>query len=198
MKYIISLLLVLVCLASAKAQSITETKDWADMITSLQNENWQNANKLSIVCLKMVPKSAEEDFEASLLRYIFIYSEAGLMNLNKVSQAQALKAVKDFAGHQIVLPAHPVTLKNAFNSIAMKNDSTTDTLSICATNSAATDIFSFEYITMKEKWPIEDFKNAVGKNYRLSGLLKSISVEGHMFPRFRIIIDDGEYKSFDE
>jgi hypothetical protein len=198
MKYIISILLLLVCLASAKAQSITETKDWADMITSLQNENWQNANKLSIVCLKMVRKGAEEDFEASLLRYIFIYSEAGLMNLNKVSQAEALKAVKDFAGHQIVLPAHPVTLKNAFNSIEMKNDSTTDTLSICATNSAATDIFSFEYITMKEKWPIQDFKNAAGKNYRLSGLLKLISVEGHMFPRFRIIIDDGEYKSFDQ
>jgi hypothetical protein len=38
---------------------------------------------------------------------------------------------------------------------------------------------------------LDDFKNNVGKICRLGGTIRSINVEGNMFPRFRIIVDHG-------
>jgi hypothetical protein len=78
----------------------------------------------------------------------------------------------------------------------MVNDRT-DTLSVCASNLKATNIHCFEYVILKDKWPEDDFKQNDGKMFRLSGNLKSISVEGNVLPRFRLIIDNGERASMD-
>ena len=115
-------------------------------------------NKLSLQCLSKVPQAENESFIAAMLRYIVIYSESGLMNDGKVTQKQALDKVKQYAGHYIVLPAHPLTLKFAFNSIGMRDDKFTDTLNICASNLKATNIHCFEYIILKDKWPEDDFQ----------------------------------------
>jgi hypothetical protein len=131
-----------------------------------------------------------------MLRYMVIYSESGLLNMGQVTKEQALEKVKQYAGHTITLPAHPVILKFGFNSIEMVNDRT-DTLSVCASNLKATNIHCFEYVILKDKWPEDDFKQNDGKMFRLSGNLKSISVEGNVLPRFRLIIDNGERASMD-
>jgi hypothetical protein len=195
-KNITFILLFLLTLTSVRAQSITNSKEWSDLINNLENENWQKSDSLSLICINKIPKSEMEGVEASLLRYMYIYSEAGLINARIITKSQALSHVKNLTGHSIILPAHPITLKEAFNSIEMVNDKT-DSLAITATNIAATEIFCFEYVIMKDKWPIDNFKAEAGKNYRLGGLIKSINVEGNMLPRFRLILEDGTYKKFE-
>lgn len=197
MKPITLLLLALLFCGNLKAQSkVTESKDFNDLITSLQNEDWQNANKLFLACLKEVPENDKDNVDAALLRYMFIYSEAGLMNDQKVSKSQALKNIINFKGQLIILPGHPVALKYALNTIQLVNNKT-DSLFITATNRNGTDIFSFEYVVLKDKWPIDDFKNQDGKVYRLGGIIKSLTVEGNFLPRLRIIIDQGTYQTME-
>jgi hypothetical protein len=193
-KIVLFALLIFAFLSNAGAQSFTHTESWKKLISALQNENWQAANTLSLSVLNKIPKSEQDGAGAALVRYMYIFSEAGLMNLNKVTKTEALKKVIKFKGHMVILPSHPVSLKNDFNSIR-KSENKTDTLFITSTNKAATSIFSFEYIALTDKWPDDDFKNSVGKMYRLGGMLRSITVEGSMFPRFRIVIDNGIYKS---
>jgi hypothetical protein len=197
MKPVILSLFALLFFTVVKAQSpIRESKDFSDLITSLQNEDWQNANRLSLSCLKKAPENDKDNVDAALLRYMFIYSEAGLMNDQKVSKSQALKNIINFKGQLIILPGHPVALKYALNTIQLVNNKT-DSLFITATNRNGTDIFSFEYVILKDKWPIDDFKNQDGKAFRLGGIIKSLTVEGNFLPRFRIIIDQGTYQTME-
>jgi hypothetical protein len=197
MKPVILSLFALLFFTVVKAQSpIRESKDFSDLITSLQNEDWQNANRLSLSCLKKAPENDKDNVDAALLRYMFIYSEAGLMNDQKVSKSQALKNIINFKGQLIILPGHPVALKYALNTIQLVNNKT-DSLFITATNRNGTDIFSFEYVILKDKWPIDDFKNQDGKAFRLGGIIKSLTVEGNFIPRFRIIIDQGTYQTME-
>jgi len=187
-KITLLLFFVFALLLNARSQAILHTEEWHNLITSLQAENWQDANTISLSLLNKISKDEPDDVGAALLRYMYIHSEAGLMNLNKVTKDEAIKAVKGFTGKWVLLPAHPVALKNGFNSIQMVNGKT-DSLFITSTNNAATEIFSFDYIILDEKWPVEDFKNSEGEIYRLGGIIRSITVEGNMLPRFRIIIE---------
>ncbi len=191
MKIIITIFfLLLAFLSRTNAQSVTHSKEWKDLITSLQNENWQVANELSLSILNKITKDSPDDVASAILRYMYIYSEAGLMNSNKVTKSEALKNVVGFTGQMVILPSHPISLKMDFNSIRLANGKT-DSLFITSTNKDATSIFSFEYIVMNKQWPLDDFKNSAGSICRLGGTIRSISVEGNMLPRFRIVLDHG-------
>jgi len=196
MKKFFLIILFLPFLIRANAQSITGTPEWGKLIDALEKENWQDAGKLSSMLLKKMPDSAPDDPVASVLRYMYIHSEAGLMNMNKLTKEEAIKHVAQFRGKFIVLPGHPVSTKEGFNTIQMVNGKT-DSLFITATNNDGTSIFSFEYIVLKEKWPSDDFKNSEGKTYKVAGIIKSITVEGMAFPRFKIIVEQGLYQPFD-
>ena len=191
-KIILFLFLSLVLLTTAKSQAVMQTKEWKELITNLQNENWQVANELSLSMLNKITKDGPPDDVASaLLRYMNIRSEAGLMTLEEVSKAEAIKKVVGFTGQMIILPSHPISLKRDFNSIRLVHGKS-DSLSITASNKNATVIFSFEYIILDKPWPVDDFKNNAGNKYRLGGIIRSITVEGSdIFPSFRIILEHG-------
>ncbi|WP_448702905.1 hypothetical protein ACFGVR_11170 [Mucilaginibacter sp. AW1-3] len=193
MKRLLSVILLFISVVSVKGQSLTRSAEWPKLITALENEDWSTANQLSLTCLKRISPDMTDSGEAGMLRYMFIISEAGLMNDGKRTKDQAYKEVKGFQGHFILLAGHPTTLKFASNSIMPHNDKT-DSLFVNCTNNAGTNIFSFEYIIPKEKWDIDDFKANIGKIYRAGGILKSISAEGNMLPRFRIIVSEAELR----
>ena len=190
------LIAMLSFMIGANAQSITETPEWSNLIKALDNEQWADADKLSLELLKKAPDNGPNDPMVAVLRYMYIHAEAGLMNDGKLTQDQALKDVIAFKDKMVVLPGHPIAVKHAFNSIQMVNEKT-DSLYIAATNSNATSIFSFEYIILKDKWPVEDFKSREGKVFILGGHIQSITVEGNILPRFRIIIDQAVYRPFE-
>lgn len=197
MKILAFFLLLILFSSAVNAQSVTNSKEWNDLITSLNNENWADASRLSITCLQKIPADEKEGDLASLLRYMAIYSESGLMNSGTDTQEQAISKVKQYVGHTIALPPYRLTLKFAFNSIEMNNDKTTDTLVVCASNRQATNIHCFDYVILKDKWPVDDFINNAGKMYRLSGILKSIKAEGHVVQRFALVIDNAKREMTD-
>lgn len=190
MKNFVFFLLFVLFSPAVKAQSITDSPDWNNMIVNLNNEKWVDANRLAVACLQKVPASEQEGVLGSLLRYMAIFSESGLMNAGIVTQQQAVDNVKQYVGHNIALPPYPLTLKFAFNSIEMNNDKTTDTLVVCASNRQATNIHCFDYVILKDKWPADDFKNNANKMYRISGKLKTITANGHIVQRFTLTIDN--------
>src|ERR1700759_1685314 len=119
MRKILLTLLFLAVAFISKAQSITETPEWNKLITALQDEKWQDASDLSNRCLKKAGETEPQSDIIPVLRYMVILSESGLMNDGKLTQEQAISAVKQFEGQEITLPGHPVSLKRAaFNSVS--------------------------------------------------------------------------------
>jgi hypothetical protein len=195
-KIILLLLLIIAFLSNAGAQALMESQEWRDLIDNLQTENWQDASTKSLSLLNQMPNAAPDDPTAALLRTMYIHSEAGLLNSGMITQDQAIKAVKGFTGKLIILPGHRVALKGGLNTIQMVNEKT-DTLFVSETNRKGTDIFAFENIILDNKWSIEDFKARDGQLYSLGGIIKSITVEGHMLPRFKIIMEQGIYQKYE-
>jgi hypothetical protein len=189
-KIVFALMLLFTLTSAANAQSLITDSDWEKVIAYLKNEDWGKANQLSKVYLEKIPKDQANSDEAAILRYMYALSESGLMNAGKITQDQALKNVKDFVGLNIILPGHPITLKTGFNSLEMANDKP-DTLLVTATNKAADEILCFEYIVLDKPFTMAEFKDNEGKVCRVRGRLKSIRVDGHSFPRYRMIIDQG-------
>ncbi|TFF38409.1 hypothetical protein [Mucilaginibacter psychrotolerans] len=191
MKKVLSviLLFMLACFF-AQAQSLTDDQKWDSLISSLEAEDWMPANQLSLSLLNSIPAAEQNGNQAAMLRYMYILSESGLMDLGKVDKPEALKKVIGFVGKPIMLPGHPVSVKQGFNSITSTSNGA-DTLFVTAANKKATSIFAFEYIVLKQKWTDADLNANAGKIWRLGGILKSINVEGNMFKRFKLLIDEG-------
>lgn len=140
--------------------------------------------------LNSIPAADQNGNKAAILRYMYILSESGLMDLGKVDKPEALKKVIGFVGKPILLPGHPVSVKQKFNSITSASNGA-DTLFVTATNQKGTSIFAFEYIVLKTKWTEADLNANNGKVWRLGGILKSITVEGNIFKRFKLMINEG-------
>lgn len=190
MKRLLFTTLLFLSFSVARAQSANDDQKWSNLISSLETEDWVPANQLSLSLLNSIPATEANGNQAAVLRYMYILSESGLMDLGKVTKEEALKQVIGFVGKPILLPGHPVSVKRAFNSITRASGGA-DTLFVTATNRKATSIFAFEYIVLKNKWTEADLNTNAGKIWRLGGTLKSISVEGNMFKRFKLLIDEG-------
>jgi len=196
-KIILFFFFIMAAISNAGAQSLMESQQWRDLIDDLQNENWQEANTKSLTLLNKMPNPVADDVTAALLRTMYIHSEAGLMNEGKVTQEQAINAVNGFVGKLIILPAHTVGSKGNLNTIKMMNQKT-DTLYVAETNRMGTDIFAFVHVILNDKWSVEDFKSRDGQFYSLGGYIKTISVEGHILPRFRIFLERGIYQKYEQ
>lgn len=192
MKKCVILLFILVnAFAQAKAQELVTPEQFQKLIGYLNDENWSEAAKLSESYLISIPKDKQEDDAAAILRYMYLTSESGLMNLNQITQEKALVNVSKFSGHSVILPWRSVSIKYGTNYVQLVNNKP-DTLMVTATNKKATQIFCFEYIVPTELISLAEFNSYNGKMCRISGQLKSIKVEGHMLPRFRLLIDNAK------
>jgi hypothetical protein len=191
MNRLIFLVLLLISLSQTKAQGQTSDINFQKIIGYLQAEDWKNASISVATCLAHIPAEKDNDDAASILRYMYIFSESGLMNDGRLTQEEAMSAVKSFQGKNIILAGHPISLKEGFKVIELSNNKT-DTLFVTASNNNNTNILAFEYIVPAKPISMDDFKTRVGQVCRVRGRLKLISVEGHLLPRYHMIIDDAE------
>ncbi|MDP9047319.1 MAG: hypothetical protein M3N14_04230 [Bacteroidota bacterium] len=181
-----------VCLTvspATDAQSIIHTKEWKKLAASLKNQDWKVATELSLTMLNKAISNNPDADDAARLRYLCIYSEAGLMTYSELPKSQELKKVIGFTGQRVILPPRPISLTRNYNSIRLVHGKT-DSLSATVVNKNSTAIFSFEYFLFDTPWPADDFKKRAGKLCTVEGTIRSISVEGtDIFPSFRIILD---------
>jgi hypothetical protein len=193
-KAIIILLFIIPEMCFAQEKSFVEQANWDKIIQCLDHEEWAKANKLAMACLKKCPKEEVNGNEAAILRYMYLFTESGLMNEKNVDKEEALKRVKAFEGLRIILPGHPLSTREAgFNVIEPYNNNS-DTLFVTESNKVMTEIFCFIYVIPSTKMSMDDFNKNIGNSYTISGTLQRITAEGYALPRFKIYMDKAEVK----
>lgn len=177
---------------SQKITSANFEEKFNTLLENLGEENWEEAEKLSSKLLDFTRPTDTMDMEKKVLRYMYIYSTAGLLNEKKISKEEALKKTKHLKGFQMTMPAHPFNSKCYVNCTHFTEDEK-DTFFSDVNNSKGTQIFAFEYVKIKDGIK-ETQEELEGEFIVLSGRLDEIAVEGNMLPRFKLRFIDGEYE----
>lgn len=163
-----------------------------NLITELGKENWSTSFDL---CKELLVFSESKDnyiSETENLRYIYIYTTAGLLNEKKITKDDALKSVAFLLNKELITPAHPY-LKNTTLNATHIDDKEKDVFFTCCANKMGTQIFSFEY-TKIIGGIHETEKELEGKQIQIKAKLSEINVEGNMLPRFKIKCTEGQYR----
>lgn len=191
MKAILTTLFLSLCMITY-AQKINFGEHYDKLMEELNAENWKEAERDCNLLLNFVESVDSMETEQKVLRYIYIYSTAGLLNEKKISKEVALKKVLFLKGKEMIMPTHPFNSKCYVNCTHLAEDQP-NTFFSGVNNSKGTQIFSFEYVKMKN--PIEDSITMLeGKYVTLKGELSEVSVEGNMFPRFKLLFINGGYR----
>ncbi|MFV8324079.1 hypothetical protein [Flavobacterium sp. LB3P21] len=187
---LITLLITNFCFGQKNDSKIFEDK-YNLLIENLSNEDWVKSEKLSKELLNFIEPNDSMQTEKKVLRYIYIYSIAGLLNEKKLTKNQALVKVKFLKSKEMIMPTHPFNSKSYINSTHLKEDEA-NTFFTGVNNAEGTRIFSFEYVKI-ENGIKESQSELEGKNITLRGELNEITVEGNMLPRFKLKFIKGEY-----
>ena len=190
------ILIVSIRLFAQNSQSEFENT-YSKLIENLTNENWVMTDSLTTYLLYKINNLDSMTHEKKVLRYISIYSTAGLLNEKSITKEKALIKVKKYEGLEMIMPAHPIK-KNCYINCTYLASDRKNTLFSGVNNSKGTQIFSFEYIKMKDPIDENSIKKIEGKFVSLKGKLKKVNLEGNMFPRFKMEFINGETEIMDE
>jgi hypothetical protein len=195
------ILLILIVLFSTNcfSQSVSKIKfekQYENIINNLENENWKKAFKSTSKLVSKIEKDSIYRYETKVLKYILIYSTAGMLNEKELTKDQALSQVKNLKGATMVMPAHPFN-SNCYVNCTQLSDERPNTFFSGVNNGKGTQIFSFEYIKI-ENGISETREELEGKFIILQGVLNEISVEGNIFPRFKLEFNLGKYEIYKE
>ena len=191
---LVKLILILVTI-NCYSQNVNKENfetNFNDLLESLNKESWKDAERLTTGLLNFAETIEEMDTEKKVLRYIKIYTVAGLLNEKTITKKEALEKTEYLNGKEMIMPSHPFNSKCFVNCTKLYEDEE-NTFFSGVNNQKGTQIFSFEYVKVKEK--IKETKEELeGKFIVLSGKLNEITVEGSMLPRFKLKFIDGNYQ----
>lgn len=161
--------------------------EWDQIIGALIGDNWAEAHRLAE---RYLPRFAKNDpgGEASRLRYMYIYSLAGLVGERTVGREAALKKVQKFVGKRVEMPSHPLRPSSecTFNCFWRSEDDPQKII-VASANKTGTFIHAFETFELPEGL---DLENNRGKTLRLGGTLAKIELRGQMLSAFGIEVSD--------
>lgn len=172
MKTLLLITFLIIVSIGVSGQSITYD-DFKTVIPFLQKEDFKGAYERTTELLK-VSKDEEADF-VPIVRYMNIFSAAGMVSVGQMTHDDFSKNVKKHIGKQVVMAAHPCVDSTArsYNALQfVKNNGETKGMVIEA-NSKATSILCFQYFKFAE--PVNQ-KELIGRNVRCGGILESIEV----------------------
>ena len=121
------ILLILFVLVSINtfSQSVSKEKfekQYENILTNLGNENWENAYKLTSKLVSKIEDDTLYNHETKVLRYILIYSTAGMLNEKILTKDEALAQVKNLKGSEMIMPAHPFNSNSYVNCTQLSDD----------------------------------------------------------------------------
>ncbi|THF51517.1 hypothetical protein E6C50_07075 [Flavobacterium supellecticarium] len=195
MKRFCLILLLYIYSLSGYSQTITTENFEANFNTLLANmdkEDWEITEKLSSDLLRYADPKPNLDLEAKGLRYMYIYSVAGLLNEKKLSKEKALEKIKPLKGKEMIMRVLLFNSNCYINCVHLDKDRK-DTFFSGVNNNAGTQIFSFEYVTIKNGIS-ESEAELEGKYISLRGKLNEIFVEGTTLPHFKLFFTEGTYE----
>lgn len=169
---------------------------YSKLLEKLNDENWSESQAICKLLLDYAEPNDSMQIEKKVLRYIYIYSTAGLLNEKKLTKDEALKSTMSLKGKEMITPAHPIK-SNCYVNCTHLADEKKNTFFSSTNNAQGTQIFSFEYIEIKDD--IKETKEELeGKYIRFKATLDEIAVEGNMLPRFKLKFSNGEYQFLEE
>ena len=188
-------LIMIFCTISCYSQDVTNENfktNFNNLLEKLNEENWKDAEKLSTDLLNFAEGIEIMNTEKKVLRYIKIYTVAGLLNEKSITKKEALEKTEYLKGKEMQMPAHPFISKCYVNCTHLNEDEE-NTFFSGVNNQNGTQIFSFEYVKVKDK--IKETKEELeGKFIVLKGKLNEITIEGNMLPRFKLKFINGDYE----
>jgi hypothetical protein len=189
----LTLLLIISCITLQNIHSQSKDfdfdKKYDELLEQLSKENWKESFSLSQFLLKNIENDTSKIYACGVIRYMNILSASGLMYKQELSKTDALKKVEDHKNKLLVLPGHPVQEKGNLNCIKYIEDKP-NTLFVCQTNQDGTNLFSFDYATIKLGITKDQILQHQGINAVIAGILDTISVEGSLLPRFKTHLKD--------
>lgn len=192
----IKMFLFTVLFTTSISAQIMPASDWDALIMALMANDWPKAHELSGKHLKK--HDSDTSGAVARLRYMYLYSLAGLVGTHQVERSAALKKAKKLEGKAIEMPSHPVEEKCMFNCIWYSTDADSSesgkTLRTVSTNETATYIHAFESYQFVQNI---DLKLLKGKMIALGGKLSTVELQGQFLSAFRIVVRD-TYYSIDE
>lgn|GEM_PF-1120794 len=161
------------------------------LMENLSKEDWVKSEILTNELLQIAESIDSMQTEKKVLRYIYIYSTAGLLNEKKLSKIEALKKIEFLKSKEMIMPAHPFN-SNCYVNCTHLNEEEPNTFFSGVNNAQGTQIFSFEYVKIENG--IKETKSELeGKYIVLKGILNEMTVEGNILPRFNLKFTNGEY-----
>jgi len=158
----------------------------------LKKENWSNSRE---TCKKLLDYAESVDSlqtEKMTLRYLYIYTTAGLLSEQKLTKDKALKSVIFLKGKEMIML--PQTFgENCYCNCIQFGEIPRSTFYTQVNDSKCKRFFSFEYMRVP-KLIREKAEQLKGKSITLKGKLQHISIIGDMLPRFKLQFGEGEYK----
>lgn len=189
--FLIALLITNFCFCQNNEDNSFET-NYKLLLENLTNQNWEKSQDLAQKLLDLTESVDSMQIQKEVVRYMYIYSTAGLLSEKKLTQKEALKKVLFLKSKQMIMPSHPFNSNCYVNCTNLKDDEP-DTFFTGVNNTQGTQIFSFEYVKIKNGIK-ESVNELEGKYIQLRGELKEITVEGNMLPRFKLKFINGDYK----
>lgn len=199
MKNIFFKIIFFLTIANSFSQQISKENfetNFNNLLENLNKENWKASEKICSDLLFFVEPINEMETEKKVLRYIKIYSVAGLLNDKVITKEEALEKTEYLKSKEMIMPAHPFNSKCYVNCTHL-NENEENTFFSGVNNQKGTQIFSFEYVKIKDK--IKETKEELeGKLIVLKGKLDEITIEGNMLPRFKLKFINGEYEILED
>ena len=161
-------------------------KKWDKVISHIETENWKDANKLIKALERSLPDSSEYDEMKWRLRYMYIFSLAGLLNINKLQKEEALNLARIYLDSVLVVPGHPFTRQRCSFGCFQTVEDNPKALYVGTGNRDRTQIFTTETFYFEDDLETEFLDSIEGKFIDVMVKLKSIEFAGISFPRFRI------------
>jgi hypothetical protein len=92
------------------------------LMENLSSENWSRSEELTQKLLESVEPIDSMQTEKRVLRYIYLYSIAGLLNENNLTKDDTLKKVKFLKSKEMIMPSHPFNSKCYVNCAQFVED----------------------------------------------------------------------------
>src|SRR5277367_3579666 len=95
-----------------QASAALPDKQWNDVCTAANKEDWTNALKLASRCLKEMPP---DDERLPRLRYLYMFAAAGTFSEGKMDYDDLASRMKELVGKEVVLPYREITNDRHFS-----------------------------------------------------------------------------------
>ncbi len=150
-------------------------QEWAQMIDLLQNEKWQDADKMVTECLNRISPLKNLNSDASILRYMLITSVAGELSNGIIDNTEALKRLKGLEGQEIITPTLTFKSKGILNVLMISDNGKSwmkDT-----TNTEANTMMLSEIFEVATPDMLNNTTRFNNKQFRLKAVIKNIKAD---------------------